>query len=110
VFTAGILERRGSSKRKEFSPSDDCEETRRTVQLGCVCDRTDAASVLLRGPKQVLGVKKQGTKTLYEVKWEGYPDSQNTWEPAANLRNCESFLEFLASHELPTKKPKVGGA
>lgn len=73
-----------------------------------MCDVTDAASVLPRGlKKQVLDVKKEGRRTLYEVKWEGYPDSENTWEPAANLKNCESFHEFIASRKQPTKKLKV---
>eukprot|EP00294_Goniomonas_avonlea_P006570 CAMPEP_0114563684 /NCGR_PEP_ID=MMETSP0114-20121206/13263_1 /TAXON_ID=31324 /ORGANISM="Goniomonas sp, Strain m" /LENGTH=239 /DNA_ID=CAMNT_0001749591 /DNA_START=26 /DNA_END=745 /DNA_ORIENTATION=+ len=29
--------------------------------------------------------KKEGNTTMYLVKWEGYPESQNTWEPAKNI-------------------------
>ena len=26
------------------------------------------------------------------VKWKGYPDSENTWEPEKNLQNCQQLL------------------
>jgi len=26
------------------------------------------------------------------VKWKGYPDSENTWEPESNLQNCKELL------------------
>ena len=29
---------------------------------------------------------------VYEVKWKGYPDSENTWEPACNLLNAQERL------------------
>jgi hypothetical protein len=30
---------------------------------------------------------------LYKVKWEGYPDSQSTWEPVKNLRAVQDMIE-----------------
>lgn len=31
-------------------------------------------------------------QTQYFIKWEGYPDSENTWEPVENL-DCDELLE-----------------
>ena len=31
----------------------------------------------------------------YQVKWKGYPHSENTWEPEANLKTCRAMvIEF----------------
>ena len=38
----------------------------------------------------------------YLVKWKGYLETENTWEPAANLANCQQKLrEFERSDRLP---------
>lgn len=31
--------------------------------------------------EHIVDKKKEGLKTFYLVKWEGFPHSQNTWEP-----------------------------
>ena len=34
----------------------------------------------------------------YKVHWEGYPSSQDSWEPEENLNNCEDFIqEYIMS-------------
>ena len=38
--------------------------------------------------------KKDGRKTLYLIKWEGYPDSDSTWEPATNIHK-DLLQEYL---------------
>jgi len=39
-------------------------------------------------------------KVEYELKWEGYSSSENTWERIENLVNCEKLvLEFENTHK-----------
>jgi hypothetical protein len=40
----------------------------------------------------------------YLVKWEGYPSSKNTWEPAINISPGD-IQEFLGEQEQPTPVP-----
>lgn len=35
----------------------------------------------------IFGERKRGKKTEFKVKWLGYPDTEFTWEPEANLRH-----------------------
>lgn len=38
--------------------------------------------------------------TKYQIKWEGYPEEQNTWEPIENLRNIMNMVEEFEKNEL----------
>ena len=54
-------------------------------------------------------VRKYGI--MYNVKWAGYPDSENTWEPARNLENAqEKIAEYWEQHEerVKTVQKKFG--
>ena len=52
----------------------------------------------------ILDSRKQGRGTKYLIKWEGYPESDNTWEPYALLKGTaeEALREF---HEAYPDKP-----
>lgn len=42
---------------------------------------------------------------FYEVKWKGYDESQNTWEPAHHLSRAQDILkEFEESHIKKSKR------
>ena len=43
--------------------------------------------------EHIVDKKKEGLKTFYLVKWEGFPHSQNTWEPVQNLANVRDMLK-----------------
>lgn len=43
--------------------------------------------------EKIVDKKKVGKKILYHVKWEGFPTSQNTWEPLNNLKNVKDIVK-----------------
>ena len=43
--------------------------------------------------EQILDHKKVRNVLKYLVKWEGYPQSENTWEPRKNLNHCSSLVD-----------------
>ena len=38
-------------------------------------------------------------KTEYLIKWKGYPEQENTWEPADNLQCFGMINEFEIAYE-----------
>jgi transposase InsO family protein len=42
-------------------------------------------------------LEKKGQK--YLVKWKGYPDEDNTWEPRTHLKNCQNLLRRFHSRK-----------
>ena len=42
--------------------------------------------------QSILDFKRVSGKPYYLVKWKGYSDEENTWEPTENLRSCSNLL------------------
>lgn len=49
-------------------------------------------------------VRKYRNRWQYFVKWKGYPDSENTWEPMTNLKNSQDLIKQW--HQDNPTKPK----
>ncbi|XP_035450340.1 histone-lysine N-methyltransferase Su(var)3-9 isoform X1 [Spodoptera frugiperda] len=51
--------------------------------------------------EKILDFKYESGKEYFHIKWKGWPDSENTWEPIEHLDNCPGVLrEFLVEEEL----------
>jgi len=51
--------------------------------------------------EKILDKRTRSGKTEYLIKWEGYPDSENTWEPEENL-DCPEIIKAFED-KLKTK-------
>lgn len=51
--------------------------------------------------EKILDLKFLEGKEYFYIKWKGWPDSENTWEPIEHLDNCPEVLKhFLVNEEL----------
>ena len=55
--------------------------------------------------ERILDVKGRGRALRYLVKWKGFPESDNSWEPVCNLDGCPDAME-----EFHKRKKAVAGA
>ncbi|KPJ19789.1 hypothetical protein RR48_07388 [Papilio machaon] len=51
--------------------------------------------------EKIIGFKFESGNEYFHIKWKGWPDSENTWEPIDHLDNCPDILKsFLLQKEL----------
>ncbi|CAK93162.1 unnamed protein product (macronuclear) [Paramecium tetraurelia] len=53
---------------------------------------------------------EQAKSYLYQIKWKGYPHSQNTWEPIEHLQNPHvktMVKEFDSAQEIGSSKKQI---
>ena len=53
--------------------------------------------------EEILDSKRVRKTLLYLVKWKGYPISENSWEPAAHVKNAARLVK--AFHDKYPRKP-----
>ena len=52
--------------------------------------------------EEILAHRKKHGKSQFLVKWKGYPDHENSWEPEQNLENSQALLaKYQASRRSP---------
>jgi hypothetical protein len=42
--------------------------------------------------EQIMDLRRNGRQQEYLVKWQGWPEDYNTWEPERNLTNCKELV------------------
>lgn len=47
------------------------------------------------GVEEIIGRRIRDGKVSYLIKWENYPPSENSWEPAENLNDCDELIANL---------------
>lgn len=58
--------------------------------------------------EEIIGKKINKKGVFYKVKWEGYPESESTWEPKENLTNVKELIEeFEKKYNAPQTPDKT---
>ena len=76
--------------------------------------RTDPVDVAMQDTQEFLiedilshrGDRTRRSTMEFLVKWEGFKESYNSWEPYANLRDTIKLTEYLSTHRLKSLLPK----
>jgi Chromo (CHRromatin Organisation MOdifier) domain len=53
------------------------------------------------------GTPKDRSNLFFKVHWEGYPDSEDTWEPYSELRHLAKLHLYLEKHRMKALIPPV---
>lgn len=81
------------SKLKPFLQNDSDKFPTRTQE-----DNRPSATILDDGTpawevEAIIGKRKRGNKIYYKIKWKGFDDTNNTWEPSANLKHAAQIVK-----------------
>jgi hypothetical protein len=85
VFHSSLLKRYVPAERDRVQAP-----ARKPATTGQVYAPDDAHPV-----ERILARVKEGRTWFYFVKWLGWPEDANTWEPTSNVRRLDAYKEFL---------------
>lgn len=57
--------------------------------------------------EKIVDKRSRGGKVEYRVKWENYPESQNTWEPISNLSSVAFLINEFEEQRTLKKLQKI---
>ncbi|RWS20545.1 chromobox protein 1-like protein [Leptotrombidium deliense] len=57
--------------------------------------------------ERILGKRVNGGNVEYYLKWEGYDESYNTWEPEENLSDADHLIAMYENDHVPPQTIKV---
>ncbi|XP_056130615.1 histone-lysine N-methyltransferase SUV39H1-like [Lampris incognitus] len=95
---------------------DDLESMCRRQRIHCKELRVNRSNLDCYEVEYLCDYKRTNEEELYLVKWKGYPESDNTWEPKRNLKctklmkqfhlDLDSQLKQHKRHSIPKKLSK----
>lgn len=89
--------KRKSRGDEEKSKEDDTEDD------GENDGNSDSEYVLER----IVSVKRSGRGYSFLVKWQGFPEDQNTWEPERNIQDTAAYQKYKKEHDLDQEVTKA---
>lgn len=98
----------------EVGPTEDLEEKKESSPQTAASDAEseDGEELEEYEVEKILKMRTRKGRTEYLIKWVGYDDGWNTWEPEENMGDCDEVMkEFLTRVKQPkqvkTKKLKT---
>lgn len=72
-------------------------KNRRTHRPAAVTSAAAAADKKEYTVEHILQMNEIDGEPHFLIKWRGWPHSANTWEPLENVRDCDRFVNYIAS-------------